>query len=65
MCEEGFVSIYIPKRVVDEVLRKGLDVEFFVINSIIERLRLNPWDEIDVCTFLSLCSGRQEVKSVF
>ena len=45
MSAENFVSIYIPKRIVDEVLRRGLDIESFVIDSIVERLKLDPHDE--------------------
>mgnify|MGYP001772836905 CR=1 FL=1 len=47
MDAEGFVSIYIPKRVVDEVLRRGLDVESFV-DSILEKLKLDPQDEVAI-----------------
>lgn len=48
MAEKGFITIHIPKRVVDEARRRGLDVESIVINSILEKLRLDPDEEITI-----------------
>jgi len=36
------VSIIIPKKLVEEIARRGLDLEEIVFNSLIEKLRLDP-----------------------
>ncbi|MCI4457708.1 MAG: hypothetical protein JHC19_06520 [Desulfurococcaceae archaeon] len=36
------VSIIIPKKLVEEIARRGLDLEEVVLNSLIEKLRLDP-----------------------
>ncbi|MEM1606490.1 MAG: hypothetical protein QXW41_09620 [Fervidicoccaceae archaeon] len=48
MGAEGYISIYIPKSVADEILRRGLDVESFVIDSILEKLKLDPQEEVAI-----------------
>ncbi len=38
---EEYVTIAIPKKIVDKCLEKGLDLEEFIINVLIEKLNLN------------------------
>ncbi|MCC6062485.1 MAG: PaREP1 family protein [Desulfurococcales archaeon] len=42
------VSIIIPKKLVEEIARRGLDLEEIVLNSLIEKLRLDPATSTEV-----------------
>lgn len=45
MNEKDFVVIRVPRRVADEARRRGLDVESLAIDSVIEKLELDPREE--------------------
>ncbi|MEM1610718.1 MAG: PaREP1 family protein [Sulfolobales archaeon] len=40
-----FITLYIPKRIADEIRRRGLDIELFIIDSLSEKLKLDPQEE--------------------
>ena len=48
MYGEDFIAVYVPKRIVDEIRRRSLDVESFIVDSIVRELKLDPSVEFEV-----------------
>jgi len=46
MSEGEVYTIRLPKRLVAEVLRRGFDVELIVVEALLEKLNLDPSEEI-------------------
>lgn len=40
-----FITLYIPRRIADEIRRRGLDIESFIIDILSEKLKLDPQEE--------------------
>jgi hypothetical protein len=45
---EAFVAVHVPREIVEKAKRKGFDVELLVVESIAEKLGLDPREEASI-----------------
>jgi PaREP1/PaREP8 domain containing family protein len=45
---QEFSTIYLPKKIIEEAMKRGYDIESLVIDSIVKKLRIDPEEEADI-----------------
>jgi len=48
MDDQEFSMIYLPRKIIEEAMKRGYDIESLVIDSIVEKLRIDPEEEVAI-----------------